>query len=304
MKKGTRRLFKDFFYIFAWAAVSVIILCLRYFKIEISDTNIRSILVYIITWAFFFIGYNFAPTKLLFSKKDCIKLPFMVKLVALCMMIHLCRFILYVYFPELRTMTNTRAVSESSPLFILVAVFLAPFTEELVFRYALYGSMKMRYHLIFIPMIISSFVFAYLHKFNTGYGSTELVALFFMSLIFTYAYEKTGSLLSSIILHAVQNAYATLSNSKSISIEFRLLLSFISLLILLITLVVFLWRKLFMRKPECVEAGEVNDALFIPQVTTTVDEVLTERCSSGQVDDTVDGTPNPPQVKTELDTQK
>ena len=75
MKKGTRRLFKDFFYIFAWAVVSVIILTLRYFKIEISDTNIRSILVYIITWAFFFIGYNFAPTKLLFSKKDCTDTP-------------------------------------------------------------------------------------------------------------------------------------------------------------------------------------------------------------------------------------
>ena len=106
-------------------------------------------------------------------------------------------------------------------------------------------------------MIISSFIFAYLHKFNTGYGSTELVVLFFMSLIFTYAYEKTGSLLSSIILHAGQIVYNNLLGNL-IGVDFRLLLSFISLLILLITFILFLWRKLFRRKPECVEAGEVN----------------------------------------------
>lgn len=98
--------------------------------------------------------------------------------------------------------------------FILLAVVFAPLLEEMVFRGAIFASMRKhgRYILAFL---VSSLAFGLLHIVA---DITELVfkweqLLFLMQysvlgLLMAIAYEKTGSIWSSIFLHALWNGFA------------------------------------------------------------------------------------------------
>jgi uncharacterized protein len=84
-------------------------------------------------------------------------------------------------------------------LLLLMAVVVAPITEETLFRGFIYGVLK-RYIGAIGAAVVSAGLFAALHL-NLG----ALPALFVLALCLTLAYEATGSLLANICMHAFFN---------------------------------------------------------------------------------------------------
>lgn len=85
-------------------------------------------------------------------------------------------------------------------LVIAIAVIAAPLTEELVFRGCLYGVLRQtvgRY----AAMAVSAIVFALIHA-----HLPSIPGLIILALALSLLYESTGSLWSSVVLHATFNA--------------------------------------------------------------------------------------------------
>lgn len=105
-------------------------------------------------------------------------------------------------------------------LIIVVAVILAPVLEELLFRGLFQTTIRSLFEIksglrhvpssrIWLAIVISSFLFTLMHA-NPGHWP----ALFMLGIGMGYAYEKSGSLLQPIFIHALFNAttiVATLS---------------------------------------------------------------------------------------------
>lgn len=84
-------------------------------------------------------------------------------------------------------------------IFLLVTI-IGPFFEELIFRGLLYTSFRQTFGAP-LSILIVSFVFSFIHGDLPG-----LLPIFSLSIIITYLYEETGSILASFILHALWNA--------------------------------------------------------------------------------------------------
>lgn len=90
-------------------------------------------------------------------------------------------------------------------LMIGLAVVLAPFTEELVFRAGLFRYARHR-----LPrpaaLLLPAVFFASLHvNWSTLVGLPSLAPLVVLAVIFSLAYERTGSIGTSIVAHALFN---------------------------------------------------------------------------------------------------
>lgn len=85
-------------------------------------------------------------------------------------------------------------------LLIVSAAMIAPLVEELFFRGFIYGVMK-RYTDGLFAALCSSILFAVVHM-HVG----TLLPLTLLALIFCALYERTGSLLVPLLLHAVFNS--------------------------------------------------------------------------------------------------
>lgn len=83
---------------------------------------------------------------------------------------------------------------------MVMAIVVAPVAEEVIFRGYLYPIGK-RYAGPFFAMVLTSLLFAALH----GHAAS-LPALFTLAMCLGLAYEKTGTLLVPMIMHAVFNA--------------------------------------------------------------------------------------------------
>lgn len=82
----------------------------------------------------------------------------------------------------------------------LLAVFVAPITEEFIFRGYFYGVLR-RFTGVLPALLFTSFLFASIHL-NTA----VLLPLFVLAACLTLAYEATGSLLTCITMHSLFNA--------------------------------------------------------------------------------------------------
>jgi membrane protease YdiL (CAAX protease family) len=83
---------------------------------------------------------------------------------------------------------------------LLLAGIIAPIVEETVFRGMIYG--WLRSHLpVALAVVVSAAIFAIAHVIPV-----LLPALFVVGLILAIAYEWSGSLWVSILLHALQNS--------------------------------------------------------------------------------------------------
>lgn len=92
--------------------------------------------------------------------------------------------------------------SDQLVLYLLVgfiAVFLAPVSEELIFRAGIYRFLKHRLSPL-LALIISALLFSALH-FNVN----SFLPLFTLGLLFGRAYERTGNILVPILFHALFN---------------------------------------------------------------------------------------------------
>jgi membrane protease YdiL (CAAX protease family) len=92
-------------------------------------------------------------------------------------------------------------------------VVLPPLTEEIMVRGFLYGSLKKAMKVL-PAALLTSLIFASAHLPEGGAaGPLYIAALdtFVLSLVLIYLREKTGSLWSSITLHAIKNGIAFLA---------------------------------------------------------------------------------------------
>ncbi len=81
----------------------------------------------------------------------------------------------------------------------LLAVIVAPFTEELIFRGYLYGVLR-QYAGRLAAIIVTSCIFAGIHQHLSAFPG-----LFLLAVALCLVYEATGSLMVAIIMHALFN---------------------------------------------------------------------------------------------------
>lgn len=90
----------------------------------------------------------------------------------------------------------------------LSLVVLAPVAEEMLFRGFIYGTLRSHGAKFLLATLVTSAVFSFLHLFGSVDGSPLWIATvdtFALSLVLCYVREKTGSLWSSIGIHALKN---------------------------------------------------------------------------------------------------
>jgi membrane protease YdiL (CAAX protease family) len=90
-------------------------------------------------------------------------------------------------------------------LFFIVAVLLAPFFEELFFRGFLYKGFKNSWGW-WPAALVSAALFSLAHL-----QITVFVPIFALGFALAWVYERTGSLWTSIVMHAVFNGLAVLA---------------------------------------------------------------------------------------------
>ena len=103
---------------------------------------------------------------------------------------------------EIIELFNASSTLEQRVLIILLAVTVAPLTEEFFFRFFLYGVLK-RYFGRGVGFVASAMLFAAVHAHLPSFAP-----LFVLGICFTIAYEWSGSLLVSMTMHALFNALA------------------------------------------------------------------------------------------------
>ena len=93
-------------------------------------------------------------------------------------------------------------------LFVLFMTdcLIAPFTEEIIFRFGLYELLKTKINTI-ISIILTSIIFSVIH----GYNIYATLYLFVLAVIWNYSYYKKDNLIYPIILHFLLNIIACIS---------------------------------------------------------------------------------------------
>ncbi|MFP4150365.1 MAG: CPBP family intramembrane glutamic endopeptidase, partial [Nitriliruptoraceae bacterium] len=99
------------------------------------------------------------------------------------------------------------ALSGGLPLLLVVvlAVVVAPLTEEVVFRGVLFRAMADRLNLG-VGLVVSSAIFSVIHIEVVASQPVALLGLFTVGLLLALAYHLTGNLMVPILGHAVFNA--------------------------------------------------------------------------------------------------
>ena len=118
-----------------------------------------------------------------------------------------------------RTNLNNCAISaqiEDAPrVTMLIVIFLAPFVEEVLFRGLLFGNLKTKSR--FVAYAVSCLLFALLHVWQFAVVNRDITYFLLMvqylvpGLVLAWVYDRSGTLWSSIGLHAVVNALAVWS---------------------------------------------------------------------------------------------
>ena len=93
----------------------------------------------------------------------------------------------------------------------LVALILAPITEELLFRGVVFGSIRRKNRIL--AYVISALVFSFYHVwqyFFTGYDPSLFINVLQYippSIALAYCYERSGSIWTSMFLHSMINLF-------------------------------------------------------------------------------------------------
>lgn len=92
----------------------------------------------------------------------------------------------------------------SLPFQILLIAIAAPISEEIFFRGMLFGGLRRRMPSL-LAALVSAVVFGGLHAFT---GISAVPPLIAFGFILALLYEKTGSIVPGILLHALNNSVA------------------------------------------------------------------------------------------------
>ena len=93
---------------------------------------------------------------------------------------------------------------------LLIVIFLAPFVEEVLFRGLVFGNLKHKSRTV--AYAVSCLLFALLHVWQFAVKRQDITYFLLMvqylvpGLVLAWAYDHTGTLWSSVLLHAAANA--------------------------------------------------------------------------------------------------
>ena len=104
-------------------------------------------------------------------------------------------------------MRSVYATAESIPLLWLAVVLIGPFFEELLFRGFLFRGLAGAKTGVPGAIVITSLIWASLHAQYDFYGIAQV---FVMGLLLGYVRARTGSLYTTLAMHAMANAQAIL----------------------------------------------------------------------------------------------
>ena len=90
----------------------------------------------------------------------------------------------------------------------LVTILVAPITEELLFRKGIYGFMRVRMSKV-AAVLVSSLMFAAVH----GYQIQGAMETFLAGIVLALAFEKSGNLWYSVVIHMMLNLFTAISNA-------------------------------------------------------------------------------------------
>ncbi len=95
---------------------------------------------------------------------------------------------------------------------VLIAVLLAPFVEEVLFRGLVFGCLKEKSRVVAYAVSALLFALSYVLTFALSDWTLARVALLAQylvpGLVFAWAFDRSGTLWASILLHAAVNALA------------------------------------------------------------------------------------------------
>jgi uncharacterized protein len=101
---------------------------------------------------------------------------------------------------EIVDLFNSSRTIEQRVAIIVLAVVVAPISEEFIFRFFIYGVLR-RYFGIAVGLIFNALLFAAAHT-----HLPSAAPLFVLGTCFTLAYEWSGSILVSMAMHALFNS--------------------------------------------------------------------------------------------------
>lgn len=114
--------------------------------------------------------------------------------------------------PNLNDYTISAQIHDAPRLTTLIVVLLAPFVEEALFRGLVFGNLKHKSRML--AYAVSCALFALLHVWQFAVAYHDLTYFLVMvqylvpGIVLAWAYEHSGTLWSSIGLHAAANALA------------------------------------------------------------------------------------------------
>lgn len=116
---------------------------------------------------------------------------------------------------NLNDTTISAQIDDAPRSTLLIIIFLAPFVEEVLFRGLVFGNLKNKSRLL--AYVVSCALFALLHVWQ--FAVVHQDATYFLlcvqylvpGLVLAWAYEHSGTLWSSIAVHAVVNALSALA---------------------------------------------------------------------------------------------
>ena len=113
---------------------------------------------------------------------------------------------------NLNDVTIAAQISAVPRMTALIVIVLAPFVEEVLFRGLIFGSLREKNRLLAYGVSAVLFAFLQVWQFALSGGSAYylILALQYLipGLLFAWAYDRSGNLWGSILLHMAVNALA------------------------------------------------------------------------------------------------
>lgn len=111
---------------------------------------------------------------------------------------------------NLNDTTISAQIHDAPRVTLLIVILLAPFVEEVLFRGLVFGNLKSKSRLA--AYLVSCLLFALLHVWQFAVVRQDITYFALMvqylvpGLVLAWAYDHTGTLWSSVFLHAAANA--------------------------------------------------------------------------------------------------
>nr|WP_326186451.1 type II CAAX endopeptidase family protein [uncultured Oscillibacter sp.] len=111
---------------------------------------------------------------------------------------------------NLNDTTISAQIDDAPHMTLLIVILLAPFVEEVLFRGLVFGNLKHKSRAV--AYLVSCLLFALLHVWQFAVVNQDITYFLLMvqylvpGLVLAWAYEHSGTLWTSISLHAVANA--------------------------------------------------------------------------------------------------